>query len=49
VHYVRKYRVRLVEVSSVKLDQLSQHFDTSAADVIRQLIVQARHEDFPES
>jgi hypothetical protein len=48
-YYFRKYQLRLDEASSAKLEQLVQHFDTSAAEVIRQLIAQATPEDFPQS
>jgi hypothetical protein len=41
--------LRLDEASSAKLEQLVQPFDTSAAEVIRQLIAQATPEDFPPS
>jgi hypothetical protein len=45
----RKYQLRLDEASSAKLGQLAEHFDTSAAEVLRQLIAQATPEDFPRS
>jgi predicted DNA-binding protein len=48
-YYFRKYQLRLDKASSEKLEQLSQHFDTSAAEVIRQLIAQAKPEDFPQN
>jgi predicted transcriptional regulator len=48
-YYGRKFRMRLDEVTSAKLAALTQTFDRSAAEVIRQLIAQARPEDFPES
>jgi hypothetical protein len=41
--------MHLDEASSAKLEQLVQHFDTSAAEVIRQLIAQATPEDFPQN
>jgi hypothetical protein len=48
-YFCRKYQLRLDETSSATLNQLSQHFKTSAAKVIRQLIIQARPEKFPQS
>jgi predicted transcriptional regulator len=48
-YYRRKYQVRLDAASSAKLEQLAQHFDTSAADIIRQLIAQSTPQDFPQS
>jgi hypothetical protein len=40
--------LRLDEVTSRKLATLTQTFHRSAAEVVRQLIVQAKPEDFPE-
>jgi predicted transcriptional regulator len=48
-YFDRKYQLRLDEASSAKLGWLAEHFDASAADVIRQLIAQAKPEDFPHS
>jgi hypothetical protein len=44
-----KFGLRLDEVTSRKLEALMQTFHRSAAEVIRQLIAQARPEDFPPS
>jgi predicted DNA-binding protein len=41
--------LRLDHRTYEKLEELSAHFDTSAADIIRQLIAQAEPEDFPPS
>ena len=48
-YYHRKYQLRLDKATSAKLEQLVEPFDTSAAEVIRQLIVQASLDDVPES
>jgi Ribbon-helix-helix protein, copG family len=41
--------LRLDEPSQTKLEQLIKEFGTSKADIIRQLIAQAKAEDFPPS
>ena len=41
--------LRLDEPTREKLDGLSAHFETSDAEIIRQLIVQAEPKDFPKS
>ena len=48
-YYDRKFGLRLDEVTSGRLEALTQTFNRPAADVIRQLIMQARPEDFPQS
>jgi predicted DNA-binding protein len=48
-YYHRKFGLRLDAVTSQKLETLTHTFGRSAAEVIRQLIVQAKFEDFPES
>jgi predicted transcriptional regulator len=48
-YFDRKYQLRLDGASSAKLGWLAEHFDASAADVLRQLIAQAKPEDFPHS
>jgi predicted DNA-binding protein len=48
-HYHRKFGMRLDEVTARKLEAFTQTFHRPAAEVIRQLITQARPEDFPES
>jgi predicted DNA-binding protein len=45
----QRFMRRLDEASSAKLERLAQHFGTSAAEVIRQLIAQATPEEFPPS
>jgi hypothetical protein len=45
----RKFGLRLDAVTSHKLEALTQTFDRSAAEIIRQLILQARPEDFLQS
>jgi hypothetical protein len=47
--YGTRFMLRLDEVTSRKLATLTQTFDRSAAEVIRQLIAQASPEDFPQS
>jgi hypothetical protein len=46
-HYDTRFMLRLDDQTREKLEELSTHFDTSAAEVIRQLVAQARREDFP--
>jgi predicted transcriptional regulator len=41
--------LRLDDEASEKLDTLTRGFDRPAAEVIRQLIAQAKAEDFPPS
>jgi len=41
--------LRLDDQTREKIEELSTHFDTSAAEVIRQLVAQAQTEDFPPS
>jgi predicted transcriptional regulator len=48
-HYGRRFMLRLDNETSSKLETLTQAFNRSAAEVIRQLIVQARPEEFPKS
>jgi predicted transcriptional regulator len=48
-YYDRKFGLRLDEVTSRKLEVLTQTFDRSAAEIIRQLTAQAKPEDFPLS
>jgi predicted DNA-binding protein len=48
-YFHRKFGLRLDEVTSHKLEALTQTFDRSAAEIIRQLIAQATPEDFPSS
>jgi predicted transcriptional regulator len=48
-HYHTRYMMRLDDASTRKLDELAQHFNRSAADVLRQLIAQATPETFPQS
>jgi hypothetical protein len=45
----RKFGLRLDAVTSQQLEVFTQTFDRSAAEIIRQLILQARPEDFPQS
>jgi predicted transcriptional regulator len=47
--YGRKFTLRFDAASSTKLEQLVQRLDRPAAEIIRQLIVQAKPEDFPPS
>jgi hypothetical protein len=48
-YYHRKFGLRLDAVTSHKLETLTHTFDRPAAEVIRQLIRQARPEEFPKS
>ncbi len=48
-YFGRRFMLRLDDASWDKLDALAQHFDRSAADIIRQLIAQAKPRDFPKS
>jgi hypothetical protein len=48
-YYGRKFGLRLDESTSQKLEALTNTFHRPAAEVIRQLILHARPEDFPPS
>jgi hypothetical protein len=48
-YFHRKFGLRLDDKTSRKLVVLTTTFHRPAADVIRQLIVQAQPEDFPQS
>ena len=47
--YGQRFMVRLDETTTQKLQQLVEQFGMSRAEIIRQLIAQAKLEDFPES
>jgi hypothetical protein len=47
-HYGRNFTLRFDAASSTELRQLRQRLDRPAAEIIRQLIVQAKLEDFPQ-
>jgi hypothetical protein len=47
--YGTRFMLRLDDPTSATLEELSTHVDTPAAEIIRQLIVQAEPEDFPAS
>jgi hypothetical protein len=47
--YTRRFMLRFDDPVWKKLEDLSSHFETSAAEIIRQLITQAKPEDFPPS
>jgi hypothetical protein len=47
--YTGRFMLRLDDLTREKLKNLSTHFDTSAAEMIRHLIAQANPEDFPTS
>ena len=47
--YGTRFMLRLDDPTRDKLEDLSTHFDTSAAEIVRQLIAQAEPEDFPPS
>jgi hypothetical protein len=44
-----RFMLRLNRLASRKLQALAEHFATSRAEIIRQLIAQASPEDVPES
>jgi predicted DNA-binding protein len=46
--YTTRFMLRLDESSQTKLQQLIKQFGASKADIIRQLIAQAKPEDFPK-
>ena len=48
-YYKQRYMLRLDEASWRKLDELAQVFDTSMAEVIRQLVARATPKQFPKS
>jgi hypothetical protein len=48
-YYFGKYQLRLDEATSRQLEALTHTFDRPAAEVIRQLILQAKPKDFPQS
>jgi hypothetical protein len=47
--YDTRFMLRLDQASQAKLQQLMQQFRASKAHIIRQLLVQAKAEDFPRS
>jgi hypothetical protein len=47
--YTTRFMLRLDEPSQTKLEQLIRQLGVSKADIIRQLIAQAKPEDFPPS
>jgi predicted transcriptional regulator len=47
--YGKRFMLRLDDPTWAKLDALSTHFDTSAAEIIRQLLAQATPDTFPAS
>jgi hypothetical protein len=46
--YTARFMLRLDDPTREKIEELSTHFDTSAAEVIRQLVAQATPKDFPK-
>jgi predicted transcriptional regulator len=48
-YYGQRFMLRLDDETSTKLGTLMQTFDRTAAEIIRQLIAQAKSEDFPPS
>jgi hypothetical protein len=48
-HYGKRFMMRLDDPTCEKLEELSTHFDTSVAEIIRQLVTQAKPEDFPQA
>ena len=47
--YTARFMLRLNQTSSLKLQDLVDHFHVPKAQIIRQLIAQAEPEDFPKS
>ena len=47
--YSTRFMLRLNKTLQTKLQDLTERFAVSKADIIRQLITQANHEDFPPS
>jgi predicted transcriptional regulator len=47
--YGTRFMLRLDDASTRQLDEFAQHFDRSAAAIIRRLITQARPAPFPKS
>jgi predicted DNA-binding protein len=48
-YYGKRFLMRLDAPTRTRLEELSRHFGQPVAAVIRQLVTQARVEDFPES
>jgi hypothetical protein len=48
-YYWKRFMMRLDAPAWDQLEELARHFDASQAEIIRQLIVQAKLEDFPAS
>jgi hypothetical protein len=48
-YYGQRFMLRLDEMTTTKLQHLVEHFDKPRAEIIRQLIAQARPEGFPRS
>jgi hypothetical protein len=48
-YYGQRFMLRLDDETSTKLGTLMQTFDRSAAEIIRQLILQAKFQQFPKS
>jgi hypothetical protein len=47
--YGRRFMLRLDQPSRIKLQALIRHFDVAQATMVRQLIAQAKPQDFPKS
>ena len=48
-HYGKRFMMRLDDPTWEKLEAWSTHFDKSVAEIIRQLVAQAKIEDFPQA
>jgi predicted DNA-binding protein len=48
-YYGQRFMLRLDEATTRKLQHLVEHFERPRAEIIRQLIAQAKAEDFPQS
>jgi predicted HicB family RNase H-like nuclease len=48
-HYGKRFMLRLDTSTRARLEDLVHHFDRSHAEIIRQLITQAKPGEFPES
>jgi hypothetical protein len=47
--YTEPFMLRVDESARIKLQDLVEHFGVSKAEIVRQLLIQAKPEDFPKS
>jgi predicted transcriptional regulator len=48
-HYRKRFMIRLDDPTREKLEELSKHLNTSAAEIIRHLVSKATPKDFPQA